>query len=54
MTQDEKMDLAYYLAEIDGLSLDEWLEITDNTKKLRAIDKLRMFYYAQYKAKDGA
>ena len=53
MNQEEKVDLAYYLAEIDGKTIDDWLKVTDNTKNLRAIDHLRMFYYIQFKTREG-
>jgi len=41
--------LAYYLSKLEKISLSKFL--LSRRTGLQAIDKLRLFYYAQYKAK---
>jgi len=44
-------EVCEYLAKIDNKTLPEWLQVTKTG--LRAIDKLRYLYLAQYCEKKG-
>ena len=44
--------LVEYLAAMDNETIEEFLK--DRAGKLKAVDKLRMFYAAQYEAKKDA